>query len=641
MMMEGDPLRADRRHDDRRPRGRRDAGLHLPALRVSARAPRAERGDRGRVRATAIWAPSVARLGTRVRSRSPARRRRLHLRRRDRDAREPRGQARHGAVQAAAARDQRAVRQAHGRQQRDHARDRADHPRQGAEFYRDFGMGRSRGTLPIQLAGNIKHGGLVEKAFGLTLRELLYDYGGGSRTGRPIRAVQVGGPLGAYMPESQFDTPLDYEAFAAMGAMVGHGGIVVFDDTVDMAAMARYAMEFCAIESCGKCTPCRIGSTRGVEVIDRVIAARAASDPTAQQRVRAARGPVRHDGRRLAVRAGRHDAVSGAERAQAFPGRFRSAAGGSSPARPGDEDLIMSVDLRHRRPARRRRVVRANGHADDRRRAGHRARRHVGHARRRATPASAFPSCAPPTPRGVRLVPAVPGRDRRPQGLSGLVHHAGRAGMKVRTQIAEAGRAAPRRDGALHLRSPARLPHLPGQRQLRAAGHGRRGGPSRSALRLRRRATTSRRRRTNRNPYFTFDPSKCIVCSRCVRACDEVQGTFALTIHGRGFDSEVSPGQDEPFLDSECVSCGACVEACPTATLMEKVVDRAWPARPQRDHHLRLLRRRLLVQGGDEGQRRWCAWCRTRTATPTTATPASRAASPGATRRTGPHHASR
>jgi formate dehydrogenase iron-sulfur subunit len=142
----------------------------------------------------------------------------------------------------------------------------------GAEFYQHFGMGRSRGTLPMQLAGNIKHGGLVEIAFGMTMRELLYDFGGGSLTGRPIRAVQVGGPLGAYHPESQFDTPLDYEAFAAIKGMLGHGGIVVFDDSVDMAAQARYAMEFCAIESCGKCTPCRIGSTRGVEVIDRLVA---------------------------------------------------------------------------------------------------------------------------------------------------------------------------------------------------------------------------------------------------------------------------------------------------------------------------------------------------------------------------------
>ena len=142
----------------------------------------------------------------------------------------------------------------------------------GAAFYKNYGVGRSHGTLPFQLAGNIRQGGLVEKAFGLSLRQLLEDFGGGSASGRPIRAVQVGGPLGAYMPSAQFDTPLDYEAFMAIGAMVGHGGLVVFDDSVDMAQQARYAMQFCAIESCGKCTPCRIGATRGVEVIDHIIA---------------------------------------------------------------------------------------------------------------------------------------------------------------------------------------------------------------------------------------------------------------------------------------------------------------------------------------------------------------------------------
>ena len=141
----------------------------------------------------------------------------------------------------------------------------------GAAFYRDFGTGKSRGTLPVQLAGNLKHGGLVECAFGISLRELLYDYAGGSASGRPLRTVQIGGPLGAYIPESQFDTALDYEALSGIDALLGHGGIVAFDDTVDMAHMARYAMEFCAIESCGKCTPCRIGSTRGVEVIDRIM----------------------------------------------------------------------------------------------------------------------------------------------------------------------------------------------------------------------------------------------------------------------------------------------------------------------------------------------------------------------------------
>lgn len=141
----------------------------------------------------------------------------------------------------------------------------------GGDYYRDFGLGRSRGTLPLQLAGNLKYTGLVEIAFGMTLRELLYDFGGGSATGRPIKAVQVGGPLGAYLPESQFDTPLDYEAFAANWTVLGHGGVVAFDDTADMAALARYNMEFCAVESCGKCTPCRIGSTRGTEVLDDII----------------------------------------------------------------------------------------------------------------------------------------------------------------------------------------------------------------------------------------------------------------------------------------------------------------------------------------------------------------------------------
>jgi formate dehydrogenase iron-sulfur subunit len=141
----------------------------------------------------------------------------------------------------------------------------------GADAYRDLGYGRSRGTMPIQLAGNVKHRGLFECAFGLTLGEVIDDIGGGTASGRPVRAVQVGGPLGAYFPRSFFDTPFDYEAFTAKNGLIGHGGVVVFDDTVDMARMARFAMEFCSIESCGKCTPCRIGSTRGVEVIDRIV----------------------------------------------------------------------------------------------------------------------------------------------------------------------------------------------------------------------------------------------------------------------------------------------------------------------------------------------------------------------------------
>ncbi|MDX2548261.1 NADH-ubiquinone oxidoreductase-F iron-sulfur binding region domain-containing protein [Streptomyces sp. WI04-05B] len=142
----------------------------------------------------------------------------------------------------------------------------------GAKAYQDLGVGRSRGTQVFQLGGNIERGGIVETAFGITLRELVEDYGGGTRTGRPVRTAQVGGPLGAYLPTSMFDLPMDYEAFAEAGAMLGHGGIVVFDDSVDMAAQARFAMEFCAEESCGKCTPCRVGSVRGVEVIDKIVA---------------------------------------------------------------------------------------------------------------------------------------------------------------------------------------------------------------------------------------------------------------------------------------------------------------------------------------------------------------------------------
>ncbi len=142
----------------------------------------------------------------------------------------------------------------------------------GAEAYQKCGAGKSRGTLTIQLAGNIKRPGLYELDFGIALKELLYDIGGGTATGRPVKTVQCGGPLGAYLHESQFDLPVTYEDFAGQKAMVGHGGIVVFDDTVNMAEQARYAMEFCAVESCGKCTPCRIGSVRGTEVIEKIIA---------------------------------------------------------------------------------------------------------------------------------------------------------------------------------------------------------------------------------------------------------------------------------------------------------------------------------------------------------------------------------
>ena len=142
----------------------------------------------------------------------------------------------------------------------------------GADHYKEFGMGRSRGTQPFQLGGDIARGGLVEKAFGVTMRELIEDFGGGTRSGKPLRAVQAGGPLGAYVPVSGFDVAMDYEALAQNGAMLGHGGLVVFNDSVNMATQARFAMKFCEVESCGKCTPCRIGAVRGKETIDKIVA---------------------------------------------------------------------------------------------------------------------------------------------------------------------------------------------------------------------------------------------------------------------------------------------------------------------------------------------------------------------------------
>ena len=220
----------------------------------------------------------------RLRHRGARRRRRLCLRRGDLAARKPRRQARPGARQAAAAGAQGPVRQADGDQQRDLARLRAGRswPR-APSVYADFGMGRSRGTMPIQLAGNVKHGGLFETAFGLTLGEIVDDIGGGTRRGRPVRAVQVGGPLGAYFPRALFDTPFDYEAFAARGRADRpwrHRGVRRHASTWRSRRASRWSSA--PSRSCGKCTPCRIGSTRGVEIIDRIIARRARPRPTSR-----------------------------------------------------------------------------------------------------------------------------------------------------------------------------------------------------------------------------------------------------------------------------------------------------------------------------------------------------------------------
>jgi hypothetical protein len=294
----------------------------------------------------------------------------------------------------------------------------------GAAFYRDYGMGRSRGTLPIQLAGNIKHGGLVEKAFGVTLRELVFDFGGGTASGRPVKAVQVGGPLGAYVPESQWDMPLDYEAYAAVGAVVGHGGIVVHDDTADMAQLARYAMEFCAIESCGKCTPCRIGSTRGVEVIDRI-----RRRPATAQQVRLLRDLCDTMVHGSLCAMGGMTPFPVLSALNHYPAGLRPRRD-SPTARRHDHACtqeppclthLSSPD--HGTPRRESARVR---HAGDRRRKGHRARRHLAHARRHGRRHPGAQALRHRQPGALWLLPPVPGGDRGPQGLPGVVHHTGR-----------------------------------------------------------------------------------------------------------------------------------------------------------------------------------------------------------------------
>ncbi len=224
----------------------------------------------------------------------------------------------------------------------------------GGEAYAAHGVGRSRGTQVFQLAGNVKQGGIVELPFGVSLRELVEDYGGGTLTGRPARAAQVGGPLGAYVPATGFDVAMGYEELAEAGAMLGHGGVVVFDDSVDMARMARFAMEFCSIESCGKCTPCRVGSTRGVETIDRIIAGRTTRDVGTQPGPPG--GPLRHHDEGVAVRDGRADPDARAERDQALPRGLRAAAGTAGSTRMTlthgtDEQSIWGPELDWGTPA--------------------------------------------------------------------------------------------------------------------------------------------------------------------------------------------------------------------------------------------------------------------------------------------------
>ena len=371
--------------------------------------------------------------------------------------------------------------------------------------------------------------------------------------------------MGAYVPESQFDLPMDYEAFAAIGAMVGHGGMVVFDDTVDMARMARYAMEFCAIESCGKCTPCRIGSTRGVEVIDRIIAGEEREKNLALLRDL---NDTMLAGSLCAM--GRHDAVSRDERLESFSlSEDFGATRADIPHAQPEEDMANLAPTDYGTPESKvERLVTLSRSTAARVTvpAGTSIMRAAIDAGVKVPKLCATDSLEPFGSCRLCLV-EIEGRRGYPASCTTPAE----AGMKVKTQ---SGKLAQVRRGVMELyisdhpldcltcsaNGNCELQDMAGTVGLREVRYGMDG------------KNHLKEGKDESNPYFTFDASKCIVCSRCVRACEETQGTFALTIDGRGFASFVSAGQDEGFLNSECVSCGACVQACPTATLMEKTV---------------------------------------------------------------------
>ncbi len=440
------------------------------------------------------------------------------------------------------------------------------------------------------------------------------DIGGGTLSGRPVRAVQVGGPLGAYFPPALFDTPFDYEAFAARDGLIGHGGIVVFDDTVDLAKQARFAMEFCAEESCGKCTPCRIGSVRGMEVIDRIVAG---EEPDANLDLLRDLCHTMKFGSLCALGGFIPYPVMSA--LEHFPEDFlpvargRAAATGArrlrmpliqeldygTPESSATEQVTLTIDGQEVTVPAGTSIMRA---AMD---AGIRIPKLC------ATDSlDAFGSCR------VCLC-EIEGRGGTPASCTTPVA----AGMKVSTTSERVRRM---RRGVMELyltdhpldgfTSPVagnnEFQEMAGLIGVREVRYGQSG-----VNHLHSEIDAS-------NPYFQFDPARCIVCSRCVRACEETQNTFALTIEGRGFASKVAAGAGEPFLTSECVSCGACVQACPTGSLLEKTVIETRPAGTFRRSPPAPIAASAATSRPRCRATRWCAWCRGRTARRTTGIPA-------------------
>ena len=444
----------------------------------------------------------------------------------------------------------------------------------GAEFYKGFGMGRSRGTMPIQLAGNIKHGGLYEVAFGITLGELVDEIGGGTASGRPVRAVQVGGPLGAYFPRAYFDTPFDYEAFAARDGP---------DRPRRHRRVRRYRRH---VEDGAFCDGVLLGrELRQVHALPHRFYPRcrnARQDHREQgprEEPRSARRPLQHDEVWIPLRAWGVYPVPGDERVNPFSGRLRRHAETSASRRIGENamSLVHEIDYGTPRSKSEKEVTLTID--------GQQITVPEGTSIMRAAMemgtqipklcatdmVDAFGSCR------LCLV-EIEGRPGTPASCTTPVM----PGMVVKTQT---DRLKKIRNGVMELyisdhpldcltcsaNGDCELQDMAGQVGLRDVRYGY-DGENHVFAKQNGLANENWLAKDESNPYFTYDPSKCIVCSRCVRACEEVQGTFALTIEGRGFDSRVSPGMHEHFLESECVSCGACVQACPTATLTEKSV---------------------------------------------------------------------
>ena len=473
----------------------------------------------------------------------------------------------------------------------------------------------------------------MEKAFGLSLRELIEGFGGGTRSGRPVKAVQVGGPLGAYVPPVAVGCPArTTKPMRRWARCSGTEGSWCMTTPPTWPPWLAMRWNSGALESCGKCTPCRIGSTRGVEVIDRIT-----KGPQKLQQVHLLRDlcDTMLHGSLCAM--GGMTPLSRAVGLEPLSRGFRPVIG-AGPAGCLEEHTHGTVPEfrdRFRHPGERFDRV---GEPADRRVCRHRAQGQFADARGGGRLACTCPSCAPPTAWSLSAPAGCASwRSRAAKATRRPAPRRPRLAWSVRTQ---SPKLQDLRKGVMELyisdhpldcltcsaNGDCELQDMAGVTGLRNVRYGVAGQEVEGVCG----AHHCTSAKDESNPYFTYDPSKCIVCNRCVRACEETQGTFALTISGRGLRKPCVAGAGPTFHGQRVRELRRMRAGLPDGDAAGKVGHRAGPARAQRGHHLRLLRRGLWLQGGHEGQHGVCAWCRGRTARPTKAIPASRAASPGA-----------